>query len=426
MDQPGRGGRLGRGENAGAHARPSPGPGVTPIARAGGKEVYRISFSYRGVQCRETVALPHTRANDVYCLKLLGEIQSQIARGTFDYSEFWPDSARAKVFGHARDSRTIREALEAYRDRSRATLEDSTWRVYRRDIDNVLVPAFGQMRISDIRATDVRDFVGRTEYGLKRLRNLLLPLRAVCDDAVADGILTVNPVGAVKLPRLLPIERRTSTYDANPYTETELVQLLANLPEPERWVFQLWAYTGLRTGELIGLRWSRIDVKAQALTVAETTTLGVDKARAKTAAGIRTFSLLPAALEAIEGMRPHTQLIGDRFARNPRSTLADKSWRENKLASVWAMAHRGTGIAPRNPYQLRHTFASNLLSQGENLARIASMLGHAGTEMVMRNYGRWVGGHALTGGQAPARPYGSEPLWSGTSHVSSTRAAAGT
>ena len=44
----------------------------------------------------------------------------------------------------------------------------------------------------------------------------------------------------------------------------------------------------------------------------------------------------------------------------------------------------------RNPYQTRHTYASQLLSGGENPLFVAQQMGHKTTEMIMRHYGRWV------------------------------------
>lgn len=386
--------------------------GVTRITRGGGKQVYQVAFSFQGVQCRETLALPHSKSSDAYCERLRAEIIGKIERGSFNYAEHFPESRRAAIFGHGGRTRTIRKALEAYRDRTKATLEASTWNPYRRDIDNVLVPWCGHMKVGAFRASDLRTWVGLNAHlSLKRIRNILLPLRAVFNEAVEDGEITVNPLAMVKLAKLVPMAKRTSDYEPQPYTVGELRTLLGNLPEPERWAFQLWAYTGLRTGELIGLRWPRIDLEAKTLRVAETTTERVDKPRAKTKAGLRTFALLPAAQEAIQGMRKFTQLGGDRFTVNPRGRRDDKSWDTNKLASVWAMAHRGTGIALRNPYQLRHTFASQLLSQGENIAHIAKLLGHANIEEVTRTYGKWVSEGEQLGFDRPPRRFGMEPLW---------------
>lgn len=245
---------------------------------------------------------------------------------------------------------------------------------------------------------------------IKRIRNILLPLRAVFAEAKEDGIIKTNPMD-IDLRKLVPIEKRTSHFEPEPYTMDELRAVLANVPEPERWAFQAWAFTGVRTGELIGLRWPRIDLEGKTLKVEETTTERIDKPRMKTPAGRRTIPLLPAALEALEALRKYTQLGGDRVTVNPRGRRQDKSWDTNKLADVWTRAHKGTGVTVRNPYQLRHTFASQLLSQGENPAYISKLLGHKTTEMVTRTYGRWVSEGESLGFDRPPRRFGMEALW---------------
>ena len=308
---------------------------------------------------------------------------------------------------------TIKDLLEAYRDRTKATLEASTWNPYRRDIDNVWIPAFGTLKINELTPNDMREWVGAQTVSLKRIRNMLLPLRAVINEALEDGVIKSSPIPA-KLAKLVPIEKRTSEYEPHPYTVDELKTVLSNMPEPERWAFQIWAFTGLRTGELIALRWPRVDLEAKTIKVTETTTERVDKPRAKTKAGIRTIPLLPAALEAFTRMREFTQLGGDRVTVNPRGRREDQSWDTNKLSNVWGAAHKGTGIAKRNPYQLRHTFASHLLSQGESPAYIYQLLGHKTIEEVIRSYGRWVEEGAAKmelGSDRPPRRYGMTPLW---------------
>jgi integrase len=126
---------------------------------------------------------------------------------------------------------------------------------------------------------------------------------------------------------------------------------------------------------------------------------------------MRTIPLLPAALQALEALRAYTQLAGDRVTINPRSTRPDKAWDDHTLAKVWIAAHKGTGVAYRQPYNLRHTYASQLLSQGENAAFISKLLGHRTIEMVVKHYARWVAQGEQLGFDRPARRYGMEPLW---------------
>lgn len=389
--------------------------GVTPLTRKT-KQVYRIAFSFMGVQCRETLNLPHGKAGEAYCVRLRGTILNEIERGTFRYTDHFPESARGAIFGHrSAKTNTLKVALEAYRDRVVRTLEASTSASYRRAIDNVLVPWCGEIAIAAFKPADIREWVGVQGVSLKRIRNVLLPLRAVLNEAVADELIPFNPMDRVDVAKLIPVGKRTSTYEPQPYSGEELRALLGNLPAPERWAFQLWAFTGLRTGELIGLRWPRVDLEANTIQITETTTERQDKPRPKTKAGLRTIQLLPAAREAIDALRPLTQLGGDRVVANERSTRADKAWDDKRLAEIWKRAHKGTGAAYRNPYQLRHTFASNLLSEGENVALIAKMLGHSTIDMVVKHYGRWVGSGSELGLDRPPRRYGMERLWEASS-----------
>lgn len=382
------------------------------MTRPGGKEVYRIAFSWRGAQCRETVALAHSKANSLYCERLRGEILNAIERGTFRYADFFPDSPRANAYGHgAGRAKTLRTHLEAWRDRVEHTFAPSTFAGARKAVDNVLVPWCGDKRPQELAPSDIRDWVAVQGTSLKRMRNVLWPLRTVLDELVADGAIQFNPFDKLKLAKLVPEAKRTSDYTPEPYTEDQVRTLLARLVLPDRLAFQLWAYTGMRTGELVALRWPRVDLQAGTIRITETTTERKDKDRPKTKAGARTIPLLPAAREALELMRQYTLLAGDRVTVNPRSTRDDKAWDDKRLAQVWKAAHAGTGISYRNPYQLRHSFASNLLSEGENIALISRLLGHATVEMTIRHYARWIAQGESLGFDRPPRRYGMTRLW---------------
>jgi integrase len=397
--------------------------GVRRITRAGGKQLYYVAFSFRRVQCREAVHLAHSTKNDAHCVSLRSEILRKIANGGFRYVDYFPDSPRAVLFGHAAPrTGLLKDALQAYRDRVKNTFAASTYSATRKAIDNVLVPWCGDKRIAELKPSDIRDWVGTKAVSLKRIRNLLLPLRAVLDEAVADELIPFNPLDRLKLAKLVPAAKRVSDFEPDPYTEAEVFTLLERIPLPQRLGFQLWAYTGLRTGELIALRWPRVDLEANTIRIVETTTERQDKDRTKTLAGMRTVPLLPAAREAIDLMRAHTQLGNDRLTVNPKSTRRDKAWDDKRLAAMWKAAHKGTSIAYRNPYQLRHTFASQLLSQGENPAYISRLLGHKTVEMVTRHYGRWVAEGEKLGFDRPPRQYGMRTLWGTPIHSSFTHA----
>lgn len=362
------------------------------------------------MECREVVALPHSKANENYCANLRAEILGRIAKGVFRYDDYFPQSSRAAVFGHSgkRKDSPLKEILEAYRTHIKGQVEATTFKSYSNDID-VLIGDLGHIQVGGLTRQAVRDWIVRKGLGLKRTKNLLVHLRAVFDEARDDGVIDASPLDGVKLRRIIPIALRATDYEPSPYSEADLLAVLRNLPEPERWAFQLWAYTGLRTSELIGLRWARVDLAKGRLTVQEVTVNGIDKGRPKTPGSVRTLDLLPAALEAVERMHS-LGFGGERFTTNPRARKRS-SWDLSNLADAWLRGHYGTGVNPRPPYQLRHTFASNMLSQGENLAQIAAYLGHTGTAMVVNVYGRWVSEGEGFSQTQKSRAYGQARLW---------------
>ncbi|RQO57062.1 site-specific integrase [Variovorax sp. KBW07] len=382
--------------------------GITVLKRTR-KEVIRIAFSFKGVQCREILDLPGTRPNLLYAERLRGEILRKIEQNSFRYNEYFPQSPKCKIFGHGTgvtSTTTIKELLESYRDRAKASLQPSTWTGYRKAIDNVLVPQFGGLTVPALSVSILREWIATKKVTRKRMSNLLLPLRNALSEALADEVIAFNPLDRLKLEKVLPRETLSTDYAPNPYTLEELVPALVSMDGTERAAFQLWAFTGLRTSELIALSWRDVDLVAWTIYVHTAVVEGEEKGT-KTKAGIRTIPLLPAAQQALEDERQRTEKADGRVFLNPRT---GKEWTDQSLLRLWKRTCTKSKTIYRNPYQMRHTFASQLLSQGENPAYIAKLLGHKTTEMVTRHYGRWVEQGVALGFDRPASRYGQELL----------------
>lgn len=375
-----------------------------------------MAFSFKGVQCREILNLPGTKANLLYAERLRAEILGKIERGQFLYNEYFPDSPRCRVFGHTgKEDQTIKELLEGYRDRTKTTLAPSTWTGYRKAIDNVLVPQFGDILVSALGVSSLREWIAEQHVTRKRMSNLLLPLRNALTEAVADEAIDFNPLDRLKLSRILPRETLTTEYEPDPYTVGELITMFAKTQGVERAIFQFWAFTGMRSSELIALSWPDVDLENGTILIHRAVVEGEEK-ETKTKAGKRQVPLLLAARQALEDQRARTQLAGGRVFLNPRTK---GEWTDQSLLRAWQRICRQAKGRYRNPYQMRHTFASHLLSEGENPAYIAKLLGHKTTEMVIRHYGRWVEQGAALGFDRPATRYGREclsglPVWTKT------------
>ncbi|MEM7213609.1 MAG: site-specific integrase, partial [Pseudomonadota bacterium] len=145
--------------------------------------------------------------------------------------------------------------------------------------------------------------------------------------------------------------------------------------------------TGLRPSEQIALMWSDIDAEFRHLEVMRAKVLQQMKPP-KTRAGRRRVTLSDAAAAAL---RHQLKLVGPSgfVFRDPNT---NDPWKNDQALRkrYWQPALKRAGVAPRVPYQTRHTFASTLLSRGVPEIEVAHLLGHSSVAMVRERYGRWI------------------------------------
>jgi integrase len=345
-----------------------------------------VDFYYRGVRCKERQKLPPTTANQKFAANLRAQIQVEIARGTFDYAKHFPNSKRSLMLSRVPGAAvTIGDAMDIWLRGMKGQIEHTTFRDYELAIVRVWTPKFGKLRLTELTRGLLKEWVAEQTCGLKRIRNLLLPLRGTFAQALEDEQIVSNPfVGWV--PR--KIEPPKEEDDVDPFSQSEMAAILANCEGQIRNLFQFAFWTGLRTSELIALRWEDVDLHAGMLSVRRAKVRKQVKAP-KTKAGRRTVQLLQPALDALRAQRQHTHLQGEEIFHNPRTGepwLHDGPIRK----TAWQPALRRAEVRYRYPYQTRHTFASTLLSAGENPVWVASMMGHKDWAMIIKVYGRWI------------------------------------
>jgi len=367
----------------------------------------QIYFSYRGVDCRETVKLEPTAKNIKYVSRLRGEILNAIEHGTFRYSDYFPESKRAMLFGEGSSNATIGALLTDYLTLCEKTLQPSTLRGYKEVCNAHLFPQFRNIRVRDLTPAMLRIWISGLPLTAKRVRNILTPLRAILEQAVNDEFIQANPLDKVILNKLLNRETRQSTFVVDPCDKYEIQAILKTAQGQVRNLFQFAFFSGLRTSELIALEWGDIDWINSVTQVSRAVVEKQEKST-KTKAGNRNVLLLPPALEALKNQKTYTFLQGSRVFFNPKS---NKPWETDAQIrrTAWTHVLKKAGVRYRNPYQTRHTYASMLLSAGENPWWVAEQMGHETTEMIMRHYGRWIPDRSKKSGYQPVNDW--EMTW---------------
>ncbi|MCL6484591.1 MAG: tyrosine-type recombinase/integrase, partial [Janthinobacterium lividum] len=115
---------------------------------------------------------------------------------------------------------------------------------------------------------------------------------------------------------------------------------------------------------------------------------GEMKDRAKTLSGLRTIDMRFGALTALQAQHALTGTGASTVFLHSRT---GKPWQGDKpVYNRWKRIIKVSGVRFRNPYQMRHTFASNLLMLGAPPLYVATQMGHADTTMIVRTYGKWI------------------------------------
>ncbi|KJM58551.1 integrase [Pluralibacter gergoviae] len=363
--------------------------GVT-IRKHSNGETINITFTYKGVKCREPLSnLEVNNKNIKYAERTLGEIHNKIERGTFNYAEYFPRSARLKIFGNAASGKTIKMYLDEYIDICKTrNLSPSTIGGYKKCRSALallhILPA------SELTPAALKQWIQSQKTTLKTIRNQLSFLRSSLDEAVTDGVLQINPVSLVTASRYQSNKSDAeSSYIVDPLSPAEVSALLTSTGN-KQWenLFRFAIQTGLRSSELCALRWRDIDFIEKTAHVQNASVSGVTKGT-KTKAGTRKVELTEEAMLALTEQKPFTFMKDATVFEDPKT---NRPWASADAIrkKAWVPTLRKAGIRYRNPYQTRHTFATRHISQGANLFWLAGQMGHKGPEMLFRHYGRYL------------------------------------
>ncbi len=352
----------------------------------------QIAFSFQGAECRELLPPGNiTKSAIQYASGLRLEILRKIEDGEFRYSDYFPDSPRAKTLasnGRKLIGDMLDAQLEIYERQVKAgQISPSTLDGYRKAIKSERMAYWRQKTLQEATPSALRAWIGGMEdITAKFARNLLTPLRSVFEDALNDELITFDPFDRISLTKLLKQTSKSSEYEVDPFDADERAKIIA-AARPDEWpTVQFWFETGLRPGELQALRWDKVrpgSVRIDVNQVAKT------EKGPKTEAGVRDVDLSVDASKALEAQRVISGGAGGHVWLNPRT---GKPWTTDAQIrkTLWVPLLERSGVRYRNPYQARHTYASALLTAGANPWYVAQQLGHVDVQMVFKIYGKFI------------------------------------
>ncbi len=246
------------------------------------------------------------------------------------------------------------------------------------DLRNHIAPFFAGKTLDRIRPADVERYVAakRKTLAVKTIRNHVNTMHSIFDLGLRKGWCQTNPVELADRPTVKKTETRIQFLD-----QPELEQLLAtSYPDDafgrlEPTLYLTAAMTGLRQGELLGLRWRDVDLDARKIRVVSPFVRG-EFGDPKSAGSGRSVPMAERVAVALRELRERSVYSRERdlvFCHPETGKPLDRSKlvRRFKQALDRADVHRITF------HELRHTFGTRMAAAGTPMRTLQHWMGHA-------------------------------------------------
>lgn len=392
----------------------------------------QIRFQFEGRRCFETLPGRPTVKLVRAAVSRRDDVLTLIDLGRFKYEEEFPESKHVREKSRREQLKkvpTTGAALDAWLMGARSSIGPNTRDDYRRTVEFTLKPMpvenFGIVpphshaglalvmlpvdELTTARLSQFRSYLFE-ERGLsaKRVGNILIPLRQMMPDLVADGHVQRDPFANMKPLKETRVEVaepvrvtpdtadvvsleevaqfKTGRGDADPFAPSEANAILERAYGPVLNMVTFWLDQGLRPGEVLGLQWQDFDLAAGTVTIRRSISKGnvkEDKTNRR-----RTIKLYPAALAAIEAQVKFSG--AQRAWVFPNPATGQRFANESKFNRRWSRLVKAASVRYRPPKQLRHTTASSMVSAGVPIIEAGRFLGHKDMTMIAMHYGQFI------------------------------------
>ncbi len=313
-------------------------------------------------------------------------------------------SERDRGIAASATSTTVGDYLNGWLTRQALRLKESTLAGYRADVDKHFRPALGPIKLRDLRPAHVDALITRllnSGRSPNTVRRLYRELHAALQTAVELRLIAVNPATAVRPPQKVQREMRV-------LSATEARRLLEAVSDTElHAIVYLALETGARSGELLGLRWSDIDLELRELrirrSVREFTGRGVVELEPKTHRSRRSVALSEACCRVLRQHRSKQSerrlALGEVWNDTDLvfPSQVGTHWSPSNLRRAFRAAVRTAELDDVTLHTLRHTSASLMLMAGTPVTTVSAQLGHASPAITYSIYA-----HVLPGMQHEA------------------------
>lgn len=212
---------------------------------------------------------------------------------------------------------------------------------------------------------------GKADKSRKTLQDIMILFQAVLESARKDGLISVNPADDRRI--MLPSTKKTIRNALDVEDMKDIISNMGMLSDVDDRRYQaLLIFTGMRRGEVLGLKWEDVDFINGVIHVKRNVTFPRGQndplvGTTKTESGVRDIPILPMLLDYLKPIGTTGFIVGNGETPNTLSIVRRRNERINRLIDM----HGAT------PHVFRHSFATMLYDAGADIKTIQSIMGQS-------------------------------------------------
>lgn len=275
------------------------------------------------------------------------------------------------------------------------TIRESTLDSYRAMVKNQVKPFIGGKQIASLTTADMQKFYNKIKKeGRVRphpihgktladsmVRGVHMMLHEALDTAVKERLIAKNPTNGTTVPKCNYPEKQILGDD-------QLETFLKAIKGHEYWCdfFYVEVMTGLRRGEICGLKWQDINFEENKLQVKRSVSVkkggGVSIGETKTETGVRSILMPPSVADVLQNRKQTaiTEWVFPNFMHPEQPISPATAYRKLKII----LKHAGLPLI--RFHDLRHTFATHATHGGVDPKTLAGILGHTNASFTLDTY----------------------------------------
>lgn len=372
------------------------------IKKFGHSQKLYFDFYYYGHRVTKTSGLDDTPANRATVQHTLSMVFDKIESGTFRFAKSFPcasDKEKAffsKLEGWEFNPEPNRVLIGDYLDTwVKTILPTYDSHTKRNDFTQIinyrLKPYFSKMTFYQLTGIELQKYVASLvwedgknkgqQLSASRIRNILIPLRAVWNDACDQYRWNMRSPFETIHKKLPDIEKEPPVV----FRFDEWQALMEHVDPYYHPLVEIMVMTGMIGSEIAGLRKS--DIGPNHINIQNAIVLNVEKKKLKNGYRKRSLPLTKRLRELIN--QAMSQSDSDYvFTMKGGNKFSYGSFKK----TVWEKAFKAAGLEYKRPYTTRHTFAAWSLTIRLDPNKLVSLMGHASKQMVYEVYGNYVEG----------------------------------